>query len=578
MKENIAYFRNLVVIAGAGPLIMLTWDAWHGQLGANAVNNAIHITGILSLVFLFLSLLITPVRVVTGWSSLVAYRRALGLYGFAYAALHFSIYVIYDRMGSLSSTIDEIVTRRFLLVGFVGLSIMLPLAVTSTNGMIRRLGPVRWKWLHRLTYTAAILGVLHYYMLVKSDVRQPLAFAAVLTPILGFRAVKHYTDLRQKAFSTGPVTTSKNQTSTFYRGELLVANIRRETHDVKTFRFINPDGGDIPFVHRPGQYMTLTLEIEGQTVKRSYTIASSPSQRGYVELTIKRDEQGTASRFLHDSINAGDRIRIAAPAGQFYFDGTEYDEVVLIAGGVGITPLMSILRYLTDHGWTGKIHFANAIRSQRDMIFDDELSDLVQRFEQLRVKTFFSRGLPEDERISNGAQPRIDVGNRWQSASGYMEAESLRDFIPNIQDLPVFLCGPDALMESMRQNLESIGVPSDSIATEAFVSLKPSNDTDVLSNGTNQGDIAESATVVFASSGQSIDISGQVTMLEAAEQAGVSLPFECRSGICGQCKVRCVSGRVHMESTDALTPGEATDGFILACQAQPVDEEIEIDA
>jgi ring-1,2-phenylacetyl-CoA epoxidase subunit PaaE len=108
--------------------------------------------------------------------------------------------------------------------------------------------------------------------------------------------------------------------------------------------------------------------------------------------------------------------------------------------------------------------------------------------------------------------------------------------------------------------------------------LKPSNDTDVLSNGTNQGDIAESATVVFASSGQSIDISGQVTMLEAAEQAGVSLPFECRSGICGQCKVRCVSGRVHMESTDALTPGEATDGFILACQAQPVDEEIEIDA
>ena len=115
---NIAYYRNLVILARLGPLLMLGWDAWHDQLGANGVNNALHITGILSLVFLFISLLITPLRALTGWNSLIAYRRAIGLYGFAYAAFHLGIYVLFDRMGNVSDTIEEILSRRFLLVGF----------------------------------------------------------------------------------------------------------------------------------------------------------------------------------------------------------------------------------------------------------------------------------------------------------------------------------------------------------------------------------------------------------------------------------------------------------------------------
>jgi DMSO/TMAO reductase YedYZ heme-binding membrane subunit len=285
---NVAYYRNLVILAGAGPLLMLAWDAWHGQLGANAANNALHITGILSLVFLFFSLIVTPLRVMTGWNSLVAYRRALGLYGFAYAALHFGIYVVFDRMGSISSTIEEILSRRFLTVGFIAVTLMLPLAVTSTNAMIRKLGPVRWKLLHRMAYLATILGVVHYYMLVKSDIRQPLAFAAVLTPILGFRSVKHYMDLRRDATNTNATTVAPAKIRRFWSGDLVIANIRQETHDVKTFRFVAPDGGEIPFAHLPGQYMNLTLDIDGQIIKRSYTLASAPTQRGHVELTIKR--------------------------------------------------------------------------------------------------------------------------------------------------------------------------------------------------------------------------------------------------------------------------------------------------
>lgn len=574
MMNNIAYYRNLVILAGLGPLLMLGWDAWHDQLGANGVNNALHITGILSLVFLFISLLITPVRAITGWNSIIAYRRALGLYGFAYAAIHFVIYVALDRMGSVSSTIEEIVSRRFLLVGFIALALMLPLAVTSTNAMIRKLGPFRWKLLHRLAYVAAILGVVHYYMLVKSDVRQPLAFAAVLTPILGFRSVKHYWDLRREASKSKSRESAKPQMNRkFWNGELIVENIHRETHDVKSFRFVHPEG-DVPFVHRPGQYMTLTLNINGTTVKRSYTIASSPSQRGHVELTIKRNPEGLVSRYMHDELQVGDKIRIGAPGGKFFFDDHQSKAVVLIAGGVGITPLMSITRYLTDRSWHGTIYFINAVRSQDDKIYEAELSNLAHRFENLRVLTYYSQSKPP----AGIAIP----SERWQEKSGYINAADLSAFVPNLNELPIFLCGPDPMMQAVRKAIVSLGVADEKISTEEFVSPKATN----ISNQTSTPAPPEdtelpnslTSTITFATSNQMVDVDASTTILEAAEQAGVTLPWECRSGICGQCKVRCTTGRVRMDSRDALSRGEEANGYILACQSHPTAEAVTIEA
>jgi glycine betaine catabolism B len=571
---NIAYYRNLVILAGAGPLLMLAWDAWQGQLGANGVNNALHITGILSLVFLFISLMVTPLRVLTGWNSLVAYRRALGLYGFVYAALHFVIYFAFDRMGSIASTVEEILTRRFLTVGFVAIALMLPLAVTSTNGMIKRLGPGRWKLLHRLAYLATILGVVHYYMLVKSDVRQPLAFAAVLTPILGFRSVKHYLDLRRSANKIRTVAPSSNAVRKFWKGELLVANICQETHDVNTFRFVATTGGEIPFVHFPGQYMTLTLPIDGEIVRRSYTIASASTQHGYVELSIKRNPQGQASRYMHDRIKVGDKIQIGAPAGKFYFDHPTAKGVVLIAGGVGITPLMSILRTLTDRVWGGNIYFINAVKSRDDLIFAQELSMLVERFENLRVLTCYSQ--------DNSIPKNMKSNERALDKQGYLDAANLSAFVPELSALPVFLCGPLPMMQAVREVLVTLGVPNTDILTEEFASPKASSSetADSIADVANSKmlSLGNTATISFAKSGQTTEIDATNTILEAAEQAGVSLPFECRSGICGQCKVKCSSGKVHMSSRDAITKLEESQGYILACQSHPIDETITIEA
>ncbi len=349
--NQLQFLRALVVLNGAVPLVMLLWDAYRGQLGANSVNNALHITGILSLVFLILSLLMSPLKWATGWGGWIAFRRALGLYGFFYAIVHLVIYVGFDRALSLSSTLNEIWMRRFLQVGAVAIVLMVPLAVTSTNGMIQRMGPKRWKLLHRSAYAVAILGVLHYYMLVKSDVRQPLAFAGVLTVLLGSRFGRHYYELNQKLKQTAtrvpavpmarmtPAAESAAPTVAMlpntkkpgaqWKGELRIGAIFQETPDVKTFRLMATDGGQFPFDYQPGQFINIQLMIDGKRINRSYTLASSPTRRDSCELSIKREPMGTASRFIHDHLQVGDVVKLSGPSGKFTFTGNEASSVLV---------------------------------------------------------------------------------------------------------------------------------------------------------------------------------------------------------------------------------------------------------
>jgi sulfoxide reductase heme-binding subunit YedZ len=141
----------------------------------------------LTLIFLMLSLAVTPLRKITGWNWLGMNRRVLGLYAFFYGALHFMTYVWFDRFFNFKSVGGDVVQRPFIAVGFACFLIMIPLAVTSTNKMVKRLGGKRWNRLHKTVYVAGMLGALHYWMLVKSDTRLPLTFAFVLALLLGYR-------------------------------------------------------------------------------------------------------------------------------------------------------------------------------------------------------------------------------------------------------------------------------------------------------------------------------------------------------------------------------------------------------
>lgn len=180
--------KAAVFVACLLPFAYLVWRAVAGDLGANPIEAVTLSTGRWALRLLLVTLAVTPLRRVTGWNRLISYRRMLGLFGFFYASLHFAIYIVIDQFFDWETIVEDIAKRPFITVGFAAFVLLVPLAVTSTKGWIRRLGR-RWQRLHRLIYVAASLAVVHFIWKVKSDLRDPLFYASILGLLLGFRAV-----------------------------------------------------------------------------------------------------------------------------------------------------------------------------------------------------------------------------------------------------------------------------------------------------------------------------------------------------------------------------------------------------
>src|SRR6266513_4450961 len=186
-------FAKLVLFVNAvGPLALLLTDVYRKQVGAHPLEFVTRTTGILTLVFLLISLAVTPLRRITGLNWLIKFRRMLGLFAFFYGSLHLITYVAFDRFFHLKTIPGDVLKRPFIAIGMTAFFLMVPLAITSTDKMVKRLGGKRWDSLHRIVYLSGVLGVLHYHMLVKSDVRPPLTFAFVLVLLLGFRLLEKY--------------------------------------------------------------------------------------------------------------------------------------------------------------------------------------------------------------------------------------------------------------------------------------------------------------------------------------------------------------------------------------------------
>ena len=186
-------FPKLVVfINSLIPLALLLWDVYGQRVGPNPLEFATRTTGMLTLIFLCLTLAVTPLRKIFGINFLVKFRRMLGLFAFFYGALHLLTYVWFDRLFNLFSVATDVVQRPFILLGMTAFLLMVPLAITSTNQMVKRLGGKGWAMLHRLVYLAAVAGVVHFWMLVKSDTRLPLTFAFIVFFLLGYRLLVKY--------------------------------------------------------------------------------------------------------------------------------------------------------------------------------------------------------------------------------------------------------------------------------------------------------------------------------------------------------------------------------------------------
>jgi methionine sulfoxide reductase heme-binding subunit len=182
------------------PFGQLAYNAYVGDLGVNPIDTITRFTGSWTLIFLLATLSVTPLRRITGWNELIKFRRMLGLFAFSYALAHFSTYLVLDHFFDWQRILKDIVKRPYVTAGFTGFVILLPLALTSTAAMIRRLGK-RWQQLHRLVYLAAIAGVIHFYWLVKADIRRPAQYGAVLALLLGYRVA-----LKWRRSSPAPIS------------------------------------------------------------------------------------------------------------------------------------------------------------------------------------------------------------------------------------------------------------------------------------------------------------------------------------------------------------------------------------
>ena len=196
---DIKFTRFVLFVNGFVPAVLLTWDAYQGKLGANPIEFATRATGVLTLVFLFVTLAVTPLRKLTGANWLVKLRRQVGLYAFFYGCMHLLTYVWFDKFFAAREIVEDVYARPFITIGMASFLLLVPLAATSTNGMIKRLGGKRWAKLHKLSYVAAIGGVIHFYMGVKADTTTPILFAVVLALLLGYRWVKSRMDAATKS-------------------------------------------------------------------------------------------------------------------------------------------------------------------------------------------------------------------------------------------------------------------------------------------------------------------------------------------------------------------------------------------
>ncbi len=348
------------------------------------------------------------------------------------------------------------------------------------------------------------------------------------------------------------VSESASPLTANWKGRLRIGSIVAETPSVKTFRLL-PSSDDclLPFTFVPGQFLNVAFCIGGARMNRSYSISSSPTQREYVELTVRREPRGAVSRHIVDLLKVGDEIEAGGPVGKFTFTGTETDNIVLISGGVGITPMVSIARYLTERSWAGDIFFIYICRTPADFILADEVAALQHLNPKLHVAVTMTRA----------------EGTDWKGPRGHLTKELLTQTVPNLASRRIHVCGPLPMMDSTKALLAELGVPSDHVKTEAFGAVKPPP----AAAGTIAQPTAPATgpMVTFSKHNKSANIHTDQTVLELSEELGIGIENSCRVGTCGICKVKMTSGEVEMAVEDSLDPDEKANGIILACQAKP---------
>ncbi len=354
---------------------------------------------------------------------------------------------------------------------------------------------------------------------------------------------------------------------------LVCCQIRQETHDVKSFFFMSREGRSFAF--EPGQFITLELEIDGETINRCYTISSAPTRPHTISITVKRVPGGKVSNWLHDTLRAGDTVRVLGPAGEFTCARRPAGKYLFLSAGSGITPLMSMSRASHELGEDRDIVFVHSARTPDDIIFAREL-DLIAANQQ-RFRTSF-------------VCERIGQRTNWHGVTGFLNLALLRLIAPDFMEREVFTCGPAPYMKAVRDMLAEAGFDSAHYHEESFTFGAPPEPVPVSvavpGEATSQSQpsptrpdepiaattSAERYAISFAKSRRDIECAADQHVLDAARQAGLRLPASCTQGMCGTCKVKLVSGQVDMKHNGGIRQREIDQGMVLLCCSKPLSD------
>ncbi|QCP54244.1 hybrid-cluster NAD(P)-dependent oxidoreductase [Trinickia violacea] len=336
------------------------------------------------------------------------------------------------------------------------------------------------------------------------------------------------------------------------RQTLTCCRVVDETHDVKSFEFRTGDG--LPVRFEPGQFMTVSANVEGQPVERCYTISSPPTRPYLLSITVKRVPGGVMSNWLHDNMKPGCQLQGYGPSGTFTPTCAPAAKSIYLSAGSGVTPLMSMTRAGIDLGLDRDIAFVHSARTPADIVFRAELQRLAKLSPRLRL--FFVC-----ESIGDEAD--------WAGAMGRLSLALLSEWIPDYADREVFTCGPAGYMSAVRALLREGGHDPARYHQESF---------DITAGATpepapSKGDVAQQTyTVKLSRSAKTFTMSPSETVLAAAKKAGVPVASSCTQGVCGTCKTKVLEGTVDMHHNGGIRDREVQKGFHLLCCSRPTSD------
>ncbi len=334
------------------------------------------------------------------------------------------------------------------------------------------------------------------------------------------------------------------------RLELWVSEVIEQSPSTKTFRLISKNGYLPPFL--AGQYIALYLEIGGIRTSRPFSISSPPNQTGYYDITVKRVENGLVSNHLLDRVNRGAELTSSGPEGNFYFNPIIHKStLVCIAGGSGITPFMSMIREIVACGLDRTVHLFFGNRSDEDAIFHAELTDIAQRYDNVRY-------VPVIE----------DPGDGFDGACGFVTGKLIEEFIGDIDDKSFFICGPQGLYDFCLPELEGMGIPRRKIRQEMYGA--PLNIWEYP--GWPQAVAADRAFAVQLPDGRQFEARAAEPLLVTLEKNNAVVPSLCRSGECSMCRVKILSGKVFQPAGVPVRKSDRQFGYVHSCVSYPIED------